>query len=256
MTEKKISPELIQQYFDAFSEHAHFDVASTREEAAELLFSAVLELQQRRVAYIIDLAAQSITQISGIEQLLGFDSSSFDLHKLHQQIHPDDIENVMNATCEAFAHIAEKQETHPLAAQLSLTYRMRHADGHYLHIQDNILILSTSVEGHPIKALATITDLSPLPFEKFTGHLSCPCNGFQTEFTSIRQESEIQKQNIEKFGFTKREIEIINLLRKGKSSEEIAGELFISRHTVDKHRSNILDKAGMSRTLQLLSFLS
>ena len=35
---------------------------------------------------------------------------------------------------------------------------------------------------------------------------------------------------------TKREMEILNLLSRGMSSNEIAAKLFISHHTVDFHR--------------------
>jgi len=42
---------------------------------------------------------------------------------------------------------------------------------------------------------------------------------------------------------TKREFEIIKLISEGHSSEQIAEKLFISKHTVDTHRRNILHKS-------------
>jgi len=38
---------------------------------------------------------------------------------------------------------------------------------------------------------------------------------------------------------TKREIEIIGLLVQGLNSQNIADKLYISKHTVEKHRKNI-----------------
>ncbi|MFW5725811.1 MAG: response regulator, partial [Bacteroidota bacterium] len=50
---------------------------------------------------------------------------------------------------------------------------------------------------------------------------------------------------------TDRETEIIRLIASDCSSEEIAEKLFISIHTVNTHRKNILRKAALSKTSQL-----
>jgi len=54
---------------------------------------------------------------------------------------------------------------------------------------------------------------------------------------------------------TQREIEIIELIAQCKSSKEIGNILFISRHTVDTHRRNILAKTKMKTTTALLSLI-
>ena len=58
-----------------------------------------------------------------------------------------------------------------------------------------------------------------------------------------------------KYSLTNREIEIIELIAQCKSSKEIAEILFISRHTVDTHRRNILEKTDMKSTTELLNFI-
>jgi len=59
-----------------------------------------------------------------------------------------------------------------------------------------------------------------------------------------------------KYLLTEREIEIIKLLLEGKSSQEISEILFISKHTVDTHRRNILEKTGLKSSNELLKLLS
>lgn len=54
--------------------------------------------------------------------------------------------------------------------------------------------------------------------------------------------------------FTKREIELINLLSHGYSSKEIAEKLFISPHTVDTHRRNMLKKSGTKDSSRLVAY--
>ena len=51
---------------------------------------------------------------------------------------------------------------------------------------------------------------------------------------------------------TARENEIINLICKEYSSQEIAERLFVSFHTVEGHRANLLAKAGAKNTAGLV----
>ena len=54
--------------------------------------------------------------------------------------------------------------------------------------------------------------------------------------------------------FTKREIEIINLITKGLSSKDIGKKLSISHHTVDTHRRKILEKSECRNAVELTLF--
>lgn len=54
--------------------------------------------------------------------------------------------------------------------------------------------------------------------------------------------------------FSDRELEIIRLLIKGKTSREIGKELGISYETARTHRKNILTKANVSNTSQLVRY--
>jgi len=53
---------------------------------------------------------------------------------------------------------------------------------------------------------------------------------------------------------TPRELEVVKLVAEGHTSDEIAGMLFISRKTVDRHRANILEKLGMRDRVQLTRY--
>ena len=60
---------------------------------------------------------------------------------------------------------------------------------------------------------------------------------------------------ITKFELSDREMELVAFLCKGFSSEEIACELFLSKHTIDTHRRNILNKTGTRNVVELLNLL-
>lgn len=57
-----------------------------------------------------------------------------------------------------------------------------------------------------------------------------------------------------KMHLTPREIEIIKLIAQGKSAKEMADELFLSLHTIDTHRRNILDKLNLKNIADLTRF--
>ncbi len=54
------------------------------------------------------------------------------------------------------------------------------------------------------------------------------------------------------FPISEREIEVLSLIGSGKSSKEIADILFISEHTVNNHRKNMIKKVDVNTTGELL----
>jgi DNA-binding NarL/FixJ family response regulator len=54
--------------------------------------------------------------------------------------------------------------------------------------------------------------------------------------------------------FTPREKDILKLLKQGLNTKDMAEKLFISPHTVESHRKNLLAKTDSKNTLQLLNY--
>lgn len=53
-----------------------------------------------------------------------------------------------------------------------------------------------------------------------------------------------------------REIEIIKLIKQGKTTEEIAGQLFLSPKTIGSHRTKILKKLDLKNSLSLVRLIN
>ena len=52
---------------------------------------------------------------------------------------------------------------------------------------------------------------------------------------------------------SKRELDVLELIAEGLTTEEIAQRLFISKHTVNSHRKNLGFKFGTNRPIELLT---
>ncbi|MBO0323539.1 response regulator transcription factor [Muricauda sp. CAU 1633] len=63
-----------------------------------------------------------------------------------------------------------------------------------------------------------------------------------------------QKKDNRKGILTKRQMEILALIAQGKTSREIADELFIGLHTVDTHRKNMIRILGLKGKGELLRY--
>ncbi|MFC1563447.1 response regulator [candidate division KSB1 bacterium] len=76
----------------------------------------------------------------------------------------------------------------------------------------------------------------------FTGYLVSSITGTDTSISkSVKQ-------------LTKREQEILKLLALGYTNSEIADKLYISKRTVETHRSNIMSKLGLKNKAELVRF--
>lgn len=63
-----------------------------------------------------------------------------------------------------------------------------------------------------------------------------------------------KKSLLDSLKFTKREKEVLQLICKGFTNQEIAEKLFISTRTVENHRAGLLSKSGTKNTAALVAF--
>lgn len=56
------------------------------------------------------------------------------------------------------------------------------------------------------------------------------------------------------FEISERELEVLELIAEGYTNIEIADKIFLSKRTVEGHRQNLIDKAGVKNTAHLVKF--
>lgn len=67
-----------------------------------------------------------------------------------------------------------------------------------------------------------------------------------------KQVADIERDKLPKL--SKREMEILELVCVGKSNEEIAENLFISKRTVENHKTNLIQKTDTGNTVNLVIY--
>ncbi len=81
---------------------------------------------------------------------------------------------------------------------------------------------------------------------------------FSTELLTILTSKFVERPSIdngkENIHFSKREIEVLQLITEGLNNHEIAEKLFLSPRTIDGHRANLISKVGAKNTVGLVTY--
>ena len=101
---------------------------------------------------------------------------------------------------------------------------------------------------NPLLCFGIVTDISDFKKDNIIIGTISLLNG-ENEYETIYTKNYSNEKPIL---YTKREMDVIRLLAKGFSSKHIAERLNISDQTVDKHRRNMLRKAQMKNTQELV----
>jgi DNA-binding NarL/FixJ family response regulator len=68
----------------------------------------------------------------------------------------------------------------------------------------------------------------------------------------VRPEFKLDASLLDRYGISKREYEVLELIAQGLSNREIAEKLFVSLNTVKTHSSSLFSKLGARRRTQAL----
>lgn len=132
------------------------------------------------------------------------------------------------------------------------TFRVRTSKGNYVNLFEHMVPLELDELGKPVIGLAHISIIGEgeaLPLKCSVKMLN-DNNEYETLLTKN------YSQLLLSDGITNRERDIIRLLALGNTTRQISDKLFISPHTVDTHRRNILKKTKASSTGELVAYFT
>jgi len=211
--------------------------------------------------YVIDSPTLTLDIVSAsVEQIIGIKPEDFTIEVFMNNLHPDDMKFLLR--CEDVIAWFLKNQIAPdkmVYYKINYCFRQRVADGSYRMFLIQTITLSTSEEGALLKVFGSHTDINHITTTNNYKLSLIGLNG-EPSFLEIDVFKEPVFEHFVPFdyevnspAFTKRELEVIKLLAKGLTTDEISSELFISVHTVYTHRKNILRKSGLKNTAELIT---
>ncbi len=186
---------------------------------------------------------------NNISTILGYNPDELTLKRLYSFIHPEDYPIVLLATkkmCEFV--IKDINKLKPFRSITSMDFRIKHKDGQYIRLLNQNCLFKKSKTDNSFQTLSLNTDISHIK-ENLKIEFNYTNIGDNTTFQFPDDELN-ELSSI----FTKREKEILSLLAKGRSSNDIGTILNISKHTVDTHRRKMLSKSHLCNTAELIAY--
>ena len=201
---------------------------------------------------IFDVSKRQIAFFSSnFGKTLGYDPADYrdTMHEFfYMKIHPQDLA-VMNNFGVSFMKIFSKfSRNEKLDYKAISEYRMLNAQNKYVRLIEQYQVLELDNQGQ-IWLLVGIVDVSANQ-EEYEGVKTQQLN-FKTGETipwEIPQETKLE--------LTKRELQILKLVKDGLLSKEISNRLSISLHTVNTHRQRFLEKLGANNSFEAVQFAS
>ncbi len=234
---------------------------------SEQLDFSILEESKNKVATAVEVESDCrvITDASAdfcyifggkFSLLLGLSGSdpyfktmtSSDEDEIYDRIHPEDLVDKRMLEYEFFKFVDSKPASLKLNYKATCRIRLKDNHGKYLFVENSTRILKLSPKGK-VWLILCCYDLSPAQ----TGSEGISPRIIDCTTGEI---NEIQLSERRSGILTKREKEILALIKEGKPSKQIADILGISLHTVNRHRQNILEKLSVGNSVEAVAAAS
>ncbi|MGY8913740.1 MAG: PAS domain-containing protein, partial [Flavobacteriales bacterium] len=164
----------------------------------------------------------------GTRDVLGIAPEEFTMEKVFAIMHPEDLAKMHEKEAMAFDFTLNRIPKEDISLyKIVYMFRMMHTDGSYRTILHQVKALNASEDGKIQQVLGIHTDITYLniPFHQKVSFVGTN----RPSFYNITPKSIFNPNDLAtKSVYSKREIEIIKELAKGKKFIEIAKQLFVS----------------------------
>ncbi|MCL1669260.1 helix-turn-helix transcriptional regulator [Elizabethkingia ursingii] len=157
-----------------------------------------------------------------------------------ERIHSDDLTEKYRMELYFFHFLKGVAQDNRRDYYVSSAVRMKTSQGNYLPVWHRIFYINSTPNGSIGLVLCLYS------FSSYPGPSSYEGMIVNTATGEIVKTSKPELDNI----LSEREKEILTFIKNGKLSKEIATELSISLHTVNRHRQNILEKLHVNNSFE------
>ncbi len=195
--------------------------------------------------YSIDFKKKQITHHHGVLEMLGYTADEFNFEKAIDFVHPADSDHLVRLIYAVSDYATRHSVQSDLALHASL--RMLKKDGSYIRVLAQSTVHYEDHNGRMTNQYTTLTDISFISTDtSFEWKFEAPDLDYQTFGSYVDKP--------DKGIFSKRELEVLELVNKGFTSHVIAKKLYLSKHTIDTHRRKMLQKTGCANVIELLEY--
>jgi DNA-binding CsgD family transcriptional regulator len=200
---------------------------------------------------VLDFYTYTHLYQEGYEKYLDWESGQITAEKILDIVHPEDKE----AFTQLYYLVLEGLMNMPIPVKnighFCISYRVQTGNGNYVKVlETNSIIASDEEKNIPLICLSQMSIVDKIDRSDKVKY-----------YFLIRDENgsvEIMSEYLKQFNqvvniFSESEIKIIKLMRQGFTSQEIADQIFLSKHTIDKYRKNMLEKTGCANSAELLT---
>lgn len=185
-------------------------------------------------------------------KLLGYDKMTIEqegLGFMENKTHPDDLNILLESSIYSMKLFYSFSSDERCKYKFISEFRMKNSFGKYINVIEQHQVYKLDSLGNIWLALSVI-DVSPNQNEMEVA--KCKMFNFHTgNFIPLPILKMGNLQNM-----TRREKEILQLVKDGLLSKEISDLLYISVHTVNTHRQKVLEKLGVNNSIEAINLAS
>jgi hypothetical protein len=195
-------------------------------------FLIVMDLTQVKIIY----TSQNCVEMVDV----GVEANQVTPYEMFEAVHPDDVERFGMGRAKMISTDKDLFIAKKGSSLLSTNIRMRRPDKGYTDQLFQCYMFYSSTPHNAVYEIQVNTDIDWFKFKKNNYHFYSGNDVSLFRFP----DKELLVLN---HGLSPRELEIVQLIEKGMSSQEISEKLFLSIHTVNTHRSNIIERSGKTQ---------
>lgn len=206
----------------------------------------------RSCTFVVDVYKCKYTfASSNFVDFLGYDSHRINTLEEHgdyleSRIHPDDLSQMKSLQVDLSRFIYSRPEEERNDYKNIFSYRVLNGRKQYVNVTSKQQVLEKTRNGKAWLILGVMDIASD----------QRPLDGIKCTVLNLKTGETFSPHNIIpdlNHNLTNRETEVLQLIKKGLLSKEIADQLCISIHTVNIHRQNLLHKLGVQNSIEAIN---
>ena len=220
---------------------------------AKMEFLTSVSAQNNAVIFLYDTSVSGFIYMNDPQKILGNYNPADFISETGQDfsfsnIHPDQRSAAIMVLLKTISYGIDHRTTDLKNTVANMTFLFKRKDGKYFQFLQKSIVVERDPEGNPLLYLRYGFDIS---------HLVKPSVGLiiNTPGETLIWNYNTDKGCLEQVNLlSNHERKILALLAEGKTSKEIADILFVSSHTIDTHRRNLLKKTHCTDSTALITY--